>query len=140
MGKQKIKIMRNFSFSLLISFVALCLFACSKHEMGENSDGGGGNNNPTHYSLSISPTRVELPASAGSFTISVRSNQAWTASVNNGSVTGLRISNYSGYGNGVITVSYDKVASQYYSQTGTIVVVGSESGTEVCTCGRYRYP
>ena len=135
--------MRNFSFSLLISFVALCLFACSKHEMGENSDGGGGYNNSTHYSLSISPTRVDLPASAGSFTISVRSNQAWTASLNNsgnGAIRGLRLSNYSGYGNGVITVSYDRVLTDYYHEIGTIIVVGSESGTAVCSCSRYRHP
>ena len=132
----------------------LCFFAllagtllttsCELFEFGEGKSqgSGGGNNNSTHYSLSISPTKVELPASAGSFSIRVKSNQAWTASLNNsgnGGIRGLRLSNYSGYGNGVITVSYDRVLTDCYHESGTIIVVGSESGTEVCSCGRYRY-
>lgn len=137
--------MRCITDFLILFAVCLLTTSCEIIEFtkGNSHENSSGNNNSTHYSLSISPTKVNLSASAGSFSISVKSNQTWTASINNSGsdpIPGLRLSNYYGYGNGAITVSYDRAKTDYYAQIATIIVVGSDNGTEICTCSRYRYP
>ena len=125
----------------IISAFILSFSSCEDFEYRDenNQENSSENNQTTSYSLSISPTSVQLAGNSGAFTIHVKSNQAWTVSLNNQgryAVTGLRLSNYSGYGNGVITVYYDKPDGNYYDESGTVVVVGEESGAAVCRCYR----
>jgi hypothetical protein len=140
----------NYTMKRLFAFIYFPIFciamltfsSCEEH--GDDDWGsGGGNNNSTYYRLSISPTSVELPAKSGSFTIRVKSNQAWSVSINNSGndpIPGLQLSKYSGNGNDAITVFYDKPKKQYYVQIASIIVVGAENGTEVCDCWRACYP
>lgn len=90
--------------------------------LSNNNSEGNNEDHVTRGHLSVSPKSINIGASAGRCSISVISNTSWSVFVNSGgSVNGLSISTSSGFGNGVVTVSYDAVTSQYYQQNTPIV-------------------
>lgn len=77
--------------------------------------------------LSINPTQKTMPASGGTFTLSIVTNCNWTAQDNASWIT---ITPTSGNGNGSITVTVDANTS-INSRTGTVTVT---AGSESITC------
>lgn len=136
-------------YSRYLLFTIIFAFAFSFSSC-ENEDGGyfGSSSSGTSEGrCSISPTTKKIDGGSGSFTITVKSNTNWSASLNNSGsegITGMRLSTYSGNGNGKITVSYDAVSSQYYQQQGVVIVsyngYGGYEQTLTCSVHRKRLP
>lgn len=125
-----------------IFFVLLpILSSCEKLSM-EQEEG-------SPYSFSISPTNMNIGTEAGSFTIYVKSNHEWTATIENSSkgVNGLQLGNSSGYGDGAVTVYYSVPRRDFYyapgnKESGVVLFhhkgVYGKSQTTSCSVQRVR--
>lgn len=96
------------------------------------------------YNFSISPTNKSIGTEAGSFTIYVKSNHEWTATIENSGkgVNGLKLGNYSGNGDGAVTVYYSVPRRDFYFAPGNTesgrVVFHHKRGSSSCTVQRVR--
>lgn len=88
----------------------------------KNLDGGG----TTTYTLSVSPSSLQMKSDGESKTVSVSSNDSWTVTSNQSWCT---VSPSSGSNNGTITIKSASNSSS--SRTATVTIKGKNSGRSV---------
>jgi uncharacterized protein (TIGR02145 family) len=106
--------MKKHFFLMMIAVAAIAFAGCKK-------DGGEPEVQP---SLSVAPESISAEAAAGSYTIAVTTNVAWTAAINSGA-TWCTVLPAAGTENGTVTVNVAENTAVGEQRAATITVAAS---------------